>query len=466
MRKINLYVATLLLALNSSYSNIHHDDLSEVQIKVDWDEKVGSAGENAYSINAFHSFNPAIPANEAYQKNISYMNPGSIRYHSSSIVSDSKKNSRGWLDHEARAWDVDKIKEATKNWPKDAGIKMTVHAWPNWMREGDERLLNPEYVDDYVQLLAQLVRILNVDLGLGVKYWEPMNERELAYVRALKRNKKPARYHELIDIYNRSAIAMKAVDPNILVGGPAISSAAWVDLIGEFIDGAGDNIDFFSCHFYVTDNPDSSDDAVYDSAYNFGKRVSHINNMLRKRIPDRDVGVTLNEFNIAWNWRSKDPRMINHKGAVFDALVMVSVISSGGESTYAWNDVDNIYGKMSRSYELRPSAHLYHLLNGSFIGDIISTESSSESTVVPFAVVDPQTAKGSIMLINRSDAPQYVWLRFGGENAWSPDAELERHEISAGGYTVKSVSVDDVVQGTLMIPEHSVTVLRGADSVR
>lgn len=429
-----------------------------VSIAIDWNRPIGEARRDAYSLNAFQSFNPDIPAAPGYREGIAYINPGMMRYHASSITSDSRTNPKGWLDHGTRSWDVERIRQATAAWPRHAEVQITIHSWPSWMYDGEERLLAEKHYDDYAALCAELVRIVNIELGLGVVRWEPMNERELAYVRALERNGKKARYDQLIEIYNRCARAMKRTDPKILVGGPAISSASWRHLIRPFLRGARDNIDFFSCHLYVTDDPTRPDDSVFDSAMNFGSVVGRVVEMVKEEIPGRKVDVVLNEFNISWNWRAKDARMLNHKGAVFDALVMSSVLSQGGASTFAWNDSDNIYGKMSRSFELRPSAHVYHHLNGHFVGSIVRTETSDDRAVIPYAVVQKEGGRRALMLINRSDDAQAVRLQATGQD-WAAGTVLERGEISEAGHTVTQLRRDRMNTEPLNLPPYSVTFL-------
>lgn len=433
-----------------------------VNVRIDWSRTAFTTARDAYSLNAFHNFNPAVPANADYQKNIAYMNPGALRYHSSSLVGDSEKSAKGWIDYDTRTWNVERIKAATAHWPKGPAVQITIPKWPAWMNTSPEKLLDEKFHADYAALCAQLVRIINIDLKLGVKRWEPMNERELVYVRALERNGKKSQYAQLIEIYNRCAVAMKQVDPSIQVGGPAISSAGWVDLVSRFTKGAGDNLDFFSCHLYGGNDVTAPDERIFNAAAGFGPKIRRVAEILKKEIPDRNIEIALNEFNIAWTWRTEDPRMTNHKGAVFDALAIISTLSHGGTSTYAWNDVDNIYGKMSRRYELRPSAHLYHLLNGHFVGAAAAVTSSDEKRVVPFAVDDVRTKQRAILLVNRSSAPQTVHLSFNGAPATAARS-FARHEISAAGYTTVPLNRTALENG-LLLPDCSVTVLLPASA--
>jgi xylan 1,4-beta-xylosidase len=437
-----------------------------VVVSIDWAHILRAIPREAYSLNAFQAFNPDSAANPAWRENIAHINPGSIRYHTSGIISDSRTSEKGWLNHETRAWDIEKIRRATAHWPRTAAAQITIHSWPAWMTSTPEKLLDEEQYDAYAALCADLVRIINTGLGLGVRRWEPMNERELAYVRALTRNDKPPQYDKVIEIWNRCARAMKQADPAIQVGGPAISSAARVDLIRQFIRGTRDNLDFFSCHEYSTNDPSLPDETIFDSASNFGPKITRIQKILKQEIPGRPIDIVLNEFNINWTWHSKDPRMIDHKGAVFDALAMTSVLNHGGTATYAWNDVDNIYGKMSRAWKLRPSAHVYHHLNASFIGDSVSVTTADGKKVVPFAVIRKDGGR-ALMLVNRSAASLDVRIgsvkRIQRDDSVAPSrAMFRRAEISADGYKTTPLSTDSAGlpdAGQLVLSPVSVTFI-------
>lgn len=429
-----------------------------VPVFVNWDERSGVIAPDAYSVNAFRGFEPETMENPAYQANIAYMKPGQLRYHNhSGLVRDSKTTPFGWMDVEARKWDVNKIRRATAAWPKEPEAMFSISRWPEWMEDKYGRL-KPEYVDDYVALCAELVKILNVDLGLKIKYWEPFNERETSYIHKPRKAGEPGDLKPLIDIYNRCAVAMKAVDPTIKVGGPAVSSITWTDIIKEFAEGTVDNLDFFSCHVYATNDSSLPDERIFNIAASWGQRAKALRDLLDRISPKRTIPISVNEFNVSWTWESRDPRMTNHKGAVFDAIAMTTLLTNGADSTVAWNDVDGIYGKMSRDFELRPSAHLYHVLNRNFIGNVVATQSSDPQRVVVFAVVQGNGAAPALMLVNRSGTEQEVRASVFGQG-WQKGDALTRHEIAESGYSQNDFNWEGGTALTLPLPPYSVTLL-------
>src|SRR5690606_20497673 len=90
---------------------------------------------------------------------------------------------------------------------------------------------------------------------------------------------------------------------------------------------------------------------------------------LQKIAGGKAIEVHLNEFNICYSWRVPEPRMTDHKGAVFDALSLIAYAQIPGlTATNAWNDQDRVYGKLDNEGNLRPGAHIYHYFNRLFIG--------------------------------------------------------------------------------------------------
>ncbi len=425
-----------------------------VTVTVDATKTLRTIPRAAYSINAFHAFDPAIATNPKYQEAMAYLNPGMIRYHSTALVGDSTKNPRGWLNHTTHTWDVEKIRRATAAWPSATAKLFTIPRPPAWMTDPETRLIAEDQIDAYAQLCAKLVRILNVDLKLGITHWEPLNEPELTYVRPLREKKQPDQFRKVVNMYNRAAAAMKQADPTIQIGGPALSSAAWVELVNRFARGTRDRLDFFSCHIYGSGKTDDSDEKIYNSAQAFGPKLRRVREILTKDIPARRVPIFFDEFNIKWTWKPVEPRMTTHKGAVFDALALISSVNEDIDGTFAWNDVDNVYGKYSRSYAPRPSAHLYHYLNANFIGDSLAVTSSDAKAIVPFAVRQPASGLRALMLVNRTDDEHQAIVEFGN---WIPPSSVpaaQLVEISAAGHRVAPLA-----SGSLHLPPHSVTLL-------
>jgi xylan 1,4-beta-xylosidase len=450
MPRLRLALPVFAACILSTLPRLHAADSAVVTVTVDAGRVVRTLPRAAYSINAFHAFDPAVATNPAYQEAIAYLNPGMIRYHSTALIADSAQNPRGWLNHETRAWDVEKIRRATAAWPAATPRLFTLPRPPRWMTDPETRLVAADQIDAYASLCADLVRILNGELKLGILYWETLNEPELTYVRPLRRKNQSDQFRTAIELHNRAAAAMKRADPAIQVGGPAVSSAAWTEIVDRFSRGARDHLDFFSCHNYGSGNIADSDEKIYNAARSFAPRLRRVREILVANIPARRVPIYFDEFNIKWTWNPVEPRMATHKGAVFDALGLVASVNEDIDGTFAWNDVDNVYGKYSRSCEPRPSAHLYHYLNTHFIGDSLTTASSDEGAIVPFAVRQPVSGLRSLMLINRANEERRASVE---SEKWIPEAGLV--EISAAGLR----SLPSAASTLLTLPPHSVTLI-------
>ena len=111
----------------------------------------------------------------------------------------------------------------------------------------------------YATFCAELVNIINQKQQRQVIYWEPINELENRYEKAGKLD-------QLWQIYNQTAEAMKAQDPTIKVGGPALTRDN-EKVLAEFLQSCGSNVDFISWHRYGTGNPEISTDELMDSSY-------------------------------------------------------------------------------------------------------------------------------------------------------------------------------------------------------
>ncbi|HYX37216.1 MAG TPA: hypothetical protein VE954_29280 [Oligoflexus sp.] len=97
----------------------------------------------------------------------------------------------------------------------------------------------------------------------------------------------------------------------------------------------------------------------------------------------------LDEYNIYWTWDVVDPAkpMATIRGAVFDALVLIETATKRSVAgTSAWNEMDNVYGKMSNSFEMRPAGYVYHVFIRFLQGEMAHATSSLGELVTAFAV--------------------------------------------------------------------------------
>lgn len=440
-----------------------------IRINVDWNAIEGKSTELNFGLNAFQGFRAENFDNTAYRSNMSYMNPGLIRFHNSGALQDSSTPD-GMINTAQKTWDADKIKRAlaasVATFGADQPERMiNIPTWPDWMDANKDGFLDTHQFDSFAQLSASLVKIVNQDNRFGVKYWEITNEKDDHYFTKfhsnggwgdLKDAKQPDHLDELITIYNKVAVAMKQVDSTIQVGGPGAARADLQPFYVPFIQGTVKNLDFFTYHHYATGSASASDSEIYGVPKYTGSHTATMVKALKAASPDRYIPVILGEYNISWTWETRDPRMTSHKGVVYDALTMVEAVKSGAFATLAWNEKDGTYGKMSDSGELRLGGRFLQLANKFLVGDRVSTISNREGAVTTFAVNNTATGHKTYLIINHSSSPQEVLTDF---KKWVPaQKNVDSYEISAAGYAQKTVRWSDINNG-ITLPEDSVTLL-------
>ena len=445
-----------------------------IAVSIDWNAIRGQMTSFKFGMNAYQGFRPQNFNNSGYRKNIVYMNPGVIRYHNLGMLDDSK-NADGLINTAERTWEADKIKSALTASFNTFGINqpqrmINIPSWPTWMDANNDGFLDTNQFNNYAKLCAELVKIVNKDNNFGVKYWEVTNEKDEQYFTqfhtyagwgGLIDSSKPDHLNELITIYNKVAVAMKQADPTIKIGGPAIARTDLQPFYVPFIKGTVNNLDFFTYHFYATGSASTSDTEVYNVANAIADYTKSIVQALNDASPNRYIPAMLDEYNISWTWTTYDPRMSNNKGAVFDALSIVKAIENGANATLAWNEKDDIYGKTSNQDELRPSAHVFHLLNKLLIGYRATTTTSDDTAVVPFAVNNSAAGFKTYVIINRSNSQKQIKTNFNG---WTPAQKtLDKYEVSSLGYTYKTIDWNLVSTGNFIVPANSVTLLSFKD---
>jgi xylan 1,4-beta-xylosidase len=444
-----------------------------VAVTVDWSAVEGTTTRAQYGMNLYAGFHPENVKNPAYHANLEYMGPGLLRLHNGGKLNDSAKSWEGLIDSEKRTWDRKKI-AATLASLQLAGkpqLLFNVPSWPAWMDADHDGFLDRDQYDAYAALLADLVRIVNVENRAGVRYWEVTNELDSHYFTpfydkggwgALKDPAKPDRWDEVAVLYNKAAVAMKRVDPTIRIGGPAAARPDLSMMHERFVKATLPNLDFFSMHAYACGDAATPDADVYDRADLMGKYTASTVAMLKKLSPDRPIPVMLGEYNVSWTWETRDPRMVNNKGAVFDALVLVREVEAGAFSTQAWNEKDGIYGKTDPQDKRRPGAEVFHLFNTYLVGRRAKAESADEKAVVAYAVADPTTKHRSLLLVNRSGSERSVKATFAGRTLAAKPYLCS--QVTADGLkAIKSDPLPGGNAGSWTLPPDSVTVLTFAD---
>lgn len=422
-------------------------------VKIDWSRPTVTTSRRQFSLNIFGGFDPEVGRDDRYRENIGYMRPGTLRYHTMSIVRDPRTVAKSWLNEDMRSWNKEKIAAALDALPRDEYERViTIGHWPAWMDADKDGLLDKENYAAFAALCADLVRILNVEQKRGIRYFEITNERDITYWLPQIKSRDPLQIGELAKIYNLCAEAMKEVDPGILTGGPAACRGDLLEPLKQFAILTLPHLDFLSYHAYATGNPAEADSKTFSKAQNLGKNIGIIRRMLDEVSPDRRIELHLNEYNICYTARNRDHRMVTHKGAVYDALVFISMANSGLDVGNAWNDHDTVYGKMDRRYALRPAAHIFHYFNNWMIGQAVETSSTEEQKVAAFAVV--QENRKNWVLVNRSAFDNLAELDF--PDGVEDEAVIEIAQIGEIGLENSQTTFGQLKEG-VSLPPNSVT---------
>jgi hypothetical protein len=424
-----------------------------VRVTVDWKQTEGTITARHAGMNLYAAANPQNFDNPKYRANLEYMKPGLLRLHNAGKMGDSSKW-EGLIDTQKRTWDYAKIEKmlASLTFAHKPDMLLNIPGWPDWMDTDKDGFLDKDQFDAYAALLADLVRFVNVEKKFGVRYWEVTNERDDRYFTAFRQNggwgglkdpAKPDRWDELADIYNRCARAMKTVDPKIQVGGPGAARPDLIQMHERFARATLPNLDFVSFHAYASGSKETPDAEVYGKAESFGKYLRSTAVMLKKISPNREIPLMLGEYNISWTWETRDPRMTNAKGMVFDALVLIETAKAGIFSTQAWNEKDGIYGKTGPNDERRPSVELFAAFQRTMLGPRVKTESDSPD-IAAMAATDAAGRPQGLLLANRSEDAAEILLPLR--------AVRVRHITDAGLHTVPATK-------TVRLAPHSVCIV-------
>jgi xylan 1,4-beta-xylosidase len=449
-------------------------DPVSVKVTVSWGRPVVRTTRKSFGINLSAAFDPGTSADPKHRENVGFLgpekpdegwpsqplDPALVRCRVMDMMKDSSAGS-GWLNLKPRGWDGAKIRRALDGFPPPGTEAiLNIPGWPDWMDSDGDGFLDRDRYDEFAAFCATLVKIVNLDLKRGIRYWEITNEKDVQYWVPQAERKEPDRLKELAEIYNACARLMKAADPSILTGGPAAARGDLFEPLRRFVLAVVPNLDFYAFHAIASADGADSDSKVYERADGMGWLVREAVRMLEAESPDRRVPVFLDEYSIGPGRGARDPRMTNNKGAVFDAIVMAECARAGADSVMERNERDAIYGKTPPDGELKAGARVLELFNRYLIGDAVDAIPANLGRVTALAVKNDERGERAVMTANRTGGRIRIRFDFLG---WKPrTGEFARYEIAtAGGSSVmlwRKLSADGLV-----VPPHSVTFLAAKD---
>ncbi|WP_460205214.1 GH39 family glycosyl hydrolase [Scytonema sp. NUACC21] len=414
-----------------------------VRIWVDWERSHGQTTPFTFGSNDYEITIPERAADRVYQKRLSELGIGLVRVHHAALCDR-------WTNPVTKTWDEAKIKAGySALYPQRPTIIQNISGWTQWMAQNKEGILDVSQYDRYGGFCAELVKIVTRRLGhRQVIYWEPFNEKEDSYQRSGKLD-------ELWKIYNKAAKAMKAVNPQIKVGGPVLK---WNDTtkIAAFLKACRENVDFITWHSYATGNPNESTHNLMSRTPDYTNQVRQIRALAKQYIPGKKIPLLLGEYNINYSWDSGENRQNSHIGAVWFASVLKHLADAGIDMAASWHLKDGIYGMIDPQNKLRPAANVFSWGVKYLTGKLMYAE--SDNPLVEAMAVDRGNKTRSLLLINKSDA--VAQLRILAKQNVTTVSRVPIFYLDSNGVRTSTVTAAMLKTKPLILPSYSLALLR------
>jgi len=317
---------------------------------------------------------------------------------------------------------------------------------------------------------AELVHYMNIEKGYGVRYWSIGNEPDLFVDYPVER---------LNSEWRAIALAIRAVDPTLLLIGPEVSqfpptiegdayTNARREMVRSFLEANGDLVDIVSIHRYpfptTLNSPVTTAQDLYQNTPEWDILVENLRQVIIETV-GHELPMAITELNSHWNhvsggegtpdssyhaiwWGDVLGRLIRGRVAIVNYFTLFSSGTLGA------------FGLLDR-YEVRPTYYVYQLYRQ--LGDQLLASTSPDDDVTITAALRADGAL-TLIVINRaleSDKTLPVIIA-GWADAVGGDAEVWRLDPTVNAEQVGMVaftSADDHLSGTLELPAQSITLI-------
>ena len=421
-----------------------------INASVDWKQKVGALTSLHWGTNDYEILNPQNANDEKFQAFMKEQNFALIRIHNGGF-------SDLWTDKNARSWDVEKIKAgfAASTGYGDAKIMLNVARWPDWISVNST--LTPAQEDEFAALAGQLARLMRDEVKHPIAYWELLNELDNNYEKAGKLD-------DLWRLFNKVARAVKTVDPNAKIGGPAFTwpNPKWIE---GFLKNCGGNIDFMTWHNYASGDIYESNEIVFEKAGAIKSLASEAISLVQKYAPDRKIETFLSELNVKWTWEPFERRHANNVGAIFMASSIKNVALTGITGITNWHVKGNAYGMIDGQNNWRPPAYLYGWGKQFLTGDIMQSKSDDEKLLELLPVMRADGSR-ALLLMNKAPGivvvPHWQALFPDAQRAFRLDAETTKKPENGPTKIDLKEELLAPADAVLALPGYSLTLLSNA----
>ena len=213
---------------------------------------------------------------------------------------------------------------------------------------------------------ANAVRLAR-ERGLAVPFWEIGNEPDLYSVTRGDASWTPERYCK---VFRAQARAIKAVDANAQVAGPAVSGAADTAMrfLDRFVELCGDAVDVLTWHLYPTEG-NGTEEAALQTISQVDASVKRVQALWRdpKRNPlghGRDVKLAVTEYGLSW--RTDRPRFLSDQVAgLWAAEAALRLAQQGVRAAhYFAYQGTGFHGLLDNAGVPRPTYYAFSMLSG------------------------------------------------------------------------------------------------------
>ncbi len=349
----------------------------------------------------------------------------------------------------------------------------------NW---GDEYRLFEHHVDDFVALARALnaepmihvrlfraqpesaaawVRYANLERGYTIRYWAIGNEPSLYATRRGAVDYDTAAFNQ---DWREFALAMKAVDPSILLLGPEIHQYTGEpgqdpqdehgrDWMAEFLSYNGDLVDIVSFHRYPFGPEAPSPQDLLASSAEWDRIIPHLRAQIAARLgADRPIAVT--EVNSNWsNLQGGETTPDSFYNALWWADVLGRLITQQVEivAHFALADAGGL-GVLDGSSP-RPTYYVYPLFRR--FGRVLLASHSDDPSLRLYAARRDDGAL-TLLLINLAptDTEKHVHLL-----GFTPQEQAEAYRLDRNHHAERIEPLPVGTTFAILLPGESVTLL-------
>jgi hypothetical protein len=313
---------------------------------------------------------------------------------------------------------------------------------------GAEPMLQVQLLNKSPDEAASVVEYVNITKEYGVRFWGIGNEPDIWQ----DSGKKP---NYSVNDFNRDwrafALAMKEVDPNIILLGPDYSWK-WRDInspndwITPFVKTNGDLLDVISVHFYPsTSAKNVSINQILLTPNEFERDIQALANQL-SRISDKPLPIAVTEFNITWDWEATgDNSAKSYWAGLWTADMYGRMINNHVYIANFWSGSGG--GLSLLDDKGSPRATFYAQSFYSNYGSVRLPAQTKNKNISIYASQIPDTNYITSVIVNRSNSLESptLSLNLGGAELSIDHQQATNYELSLPLYSITLIIIDDTL---------------------